>query len=124
MLRVDYEPGGVPVPPEQVIGEEALDLPDGNVVGASDAALPDGRIVKVELVEVGDEVFVDLYRGGVRRSRILVPDLVAGGQMIEFKAYESPGNPSQLNVGWLNDGDRRPVEHYFGLDAESLEFYS
>jgi|GEM_PF-2541454 len=124
MLRVDYEPGGIPVPPKQVVGDDAKDLPDGNVIAVDDAALPDGRLVKVTLTEVDDEVFVDLERNGVRRSRIVVPDLRAGGRMVEFKAFESPGSDSQLNVGWLNKGDRRPIEHYFGLDAESLVFYS
>ena len=59
-----------------------------------------------------------------RRARIVVPDLVPGGQVVEFKPFESEGNPSQLNVAWRNPGTRSDIFHYFGLDAEALEFYS
>ena len=59
-----------------------------------------------------------------RRARIVVPDLVPGGEVVEFKPFESEGNPSQLNVAWRNPGTRSDIFHYFGLDAEALEFYS
>ena len=59
-----------------------------------------------------------------RRARIVVPDLEPGGAVVEFKPFESAGNPSQLNVAWRNPGTRSDIFHYFGLDAEALEFYS
>lgn len=124
LLRVEYEPGGVPEPPEQIFGAEAAGLADGKVVASSDTSLPDGRKVEVHLTEFEDRVWVDLYLGAVRQSRIEVPDLQAGGEVVEFKAFEAPGSPSQLNVGWINPGMERPIEHYFGLSGSALEFYS
>lgn len=124
LLRVEYEPGGEPEPPEQIFGEEAADLDDGEVVASSDTVLPDGRKVEVHLTEYDDQVWVDLYLAGERQSRIAVPDLMPGGRVVEFKAFEAPGSPSQLNVGWVNPDTERPIEHYFGLSGSALEFYS
>ena len=93
-------------------------------MAAGDVALPDGRRVRVALVEHGGAVHVDLFRDDERRARIVVPDLVPGGEVVEFKPFESEGNPSQLNVAWRNPGTRSDIFHYFGLDAEALEFYS
>jgi len=123
-LQVDFEPGATIPPPPQVTGRAARSLPAGREVAAGDARLPDKRRVRVALVEHGGKVYVDLYRGGLRRSRSTVPDLVAGGTVVEFRPYQSPGNPSQLNVAWRNPGTSSGVYHYYGLDAESLEFYS
>lgn len=124
LLRVEYEPGGVPEPPEQIFGAQAANLDPGEVVASSDTSLPDGRRVEVHLTEFDDQVWVDLYLGDVRQTRIAVPDLLPGGKVVEFKAFEAPGSDSQLNVGWINPGTERPIEHYFGLSASSLEFYS
>lgn len=124
LLRVEYEPGGIPEPPEQIVGEEAAGMDDGNVVAASETDLPDGRRVVVHLTEFDDQVWVDLIRGGTRQARIAVPDLEPGGQVVEFKAFSVPDSDSQLNVGWINPGMDRPIQHYFGLAANSLEFYS
>jgi hypothetical protein len=124
LLRVEYEPGGIPEPPEQIVGEEAAALGDGNVVAASETNLPDGRQVVVHLTEFDGQVWVDLIRGGTRQARIAVPDLQPGGRVVEFKAFSVPDSVSQLNVGWINPGMERPVQHYFGLAGNSLEFYS
>jgi len=123
-LRVEFEAGATIPPPRLVVGAEARRAPEGREVAAGETQLPDGRRVRVALVELGRAVYVDLYRGGRRRARSLVPDLVAGGQVVEFKPFESPGNDSQLNVGWRNPGTTSDIAHYFGLLAESLEFYS
>ena len=123
-LQVDFEPGAILPPPAQVTGEAAARLPEGREVAAGDTVLPDGRRVRVALVELGRGVHVDLYRGGKRRARLLVPDLVAGGAVVEFKPFVSEGNPSQLNVAWRNPRTRSDIYHYLGLDAEALEFYS
>ena len=123
-LQVDFEPGARLPAPRQVTGAAAAQLPAGREVAAGDVALPDGRRVRVALVEHGGAVHVDLFRDDERRARIVVPDLVPGGEVVEFKPFESAGNPSQLNVAWRNPGTRSDIFHYFGLDAEALEFYS
>ncbi len=69
-------------------------------------------------------VAIDLQRGGVRRARLTLEGLDPAGRSLEFKAFESPGNDSQLNVGWRNPGDTTTDERFFGLGPESLEAYS
>ncbi|PTL59002.1 hypothetical protein C7Y72_04735 [Paraconexibacter algicola] len=123
-MRVELERGATVPPPRLLVGAEAARARAGREVAASETRLPDGRRVRVALVEVGGAVVVDLFRGGVRRARSVVPDLRPGGEVVEFKAFESPGNDSQLNVGWRNPGTRSDIAHYFGLLAESLEYYS
>lgn len=123
-LRVELDAGGVPTPPRQIVGAAAARLPAGRTVGVDETTLPDGRRVRVVLRAVGGQVVADLERGGRRRARIVVPDCDPAGRPVELKAFRSPGDPSQLNVGWLNPGSERPVEHYFGLDTDMFEFYS
>lgn len=123
-LRAEVEAGGTPTPPRQVTGAAAAALPAGEELDVSEAALPDGRRVRVALVQVGDDISIDLFRGGTRRARIAVPDLEPGGRVVEFRAFESAGNDSQLNLLWRNPGVQARIEHYYGLSAESLEFYS
>lgn len=123
-LRVEFEGGATIPPPRQIVGAEARRAPEGREVSAGETRLPDGRRVRVALVELGDAVYVDLYRGGLRRARSLVPDLRPGGTVVEFKPFEAPGSDSQLNIGWRNPGTSSDIAHYFGLLPESLEFYS
>jgi hypothetical protein len=124
LLRAELEVGGVPPAPRSISGAAARNLPSGRLIAASETNLPDGRHVRVELSEVGGLVVIDLIRAGVRRARTVVPDLKAGGTLVELKAFESKGNDSQLNVSWRNPSTSKVIDHYFGLGPYAFEFYS
>lgn len=124
LLRGELDPGAVRDAPEQITGTQAARAPAGREVAASSTRLPDGREVRVALVLVDGRVVIDLTRAGRRRARLVLDGLDPAGRPVEFKAFESPGNDSQLNVGWLPPGGGKPEERYFGLGAESLEAYS
>lgn len=124
LLRGELDPGAVRAAPRQITGAEAAAAPAGREVAASSTRLPDGREVRVALVVVDGGVVIDLARGGTRRARLELAGLDPAGRPLEFKAFESPGNDSQLNVGWRNPGSTDTDERYFGLGAESLEAYS
>lgn len=124
LLRAELDPGAVRTPPRQLTGAEAAAAPAGRELAASSAALPDGREVRVALRLVGDDVVLDLERGGKRRSRLFVPGIDPRGHLVELHAFESPGNASQLNFAWRNPGELNDIERYFGLEAESLEAYT
>lgn len=124
LLRGELDPGAVREAPRQITGAEAAAAPAGREVAASSTRLPDGREVRVALVVVDGGVAIDLERGGRRRARLELAGLDPAGRSVEFKAFESPGNDSQLNVGWRNPGSTETDERYFGLGAESLEAYS
>ena len=123
-LRVEIEAGATPTPPKQVTGAAAAALPAGEELAVSETPLPDGRRVRVALIRAGDAIAIDLFRGDRRRARIAVPDLEPDGRLVEFRAFEADDAPSQLNLLWRNPGVRAQTEHYYGLSAESLEFYS
>lgn len=124
LLRGELDAGAVREAPKQLTGSAAEAAPDGREVAASSTRLPDGREVRVALVVVDGRVAIDLVRGGQRRARLELEGLNPAGRPIEFKAFESPGNDSQLNLGWRNPGSTDTDERYFGLGAESLEAYS
>lgn len=123
LLRAELEPGALRRPPEQLVGAAARRAPAGRELDASSATLPDGREVRVALTLVEGRLALDLSRDGVRRSRLFPKQLDPGGQLIELKAFESPGNQSQLNLIWRNPGAVRDSEQYFGLNAETLDIY-
>jgi serine/threonine-protein kinase len=123
-LRAELEPGAEPAAPRQWFGDAARRRPAGETLGVSSTRLPDRTRVTVRLVRAEGRIVADLLRSGVRRARIVVPDCDPAGRPVELKAFVSPGSPSQLNVGWLNPGADRPIEHYFGLDHDAFEFYS
>ncbi len=124
LLRGELDPGAVREAPPQLTGAAAAAAPAGRELAASSTRLPDGREVRVALVAVDGSVVIDLSRSGQRRARLTLTGLDPSGRPIEFKAFESPGNDSQLNVGWRNPGATETDERYFGLGAESLEAYS
>lgn len=124
MLRAELDPGAVRTPPRQVTGAEAAALPAGRELAASSAKLPDGRQVRVALRLVDGRIVLDLERAGRRRSRLFVPEVDPKGRVVELKAFESPGNASQLNFAWRNPDATKDTEQYFGLEAESLDPYT
>jgi hypothetical protein len=124
LLRGELDPGAVRKAPEQITGAEAAAAPAGREVAASSTRLPDGREVRVALVVIDGRVVVDLERGGRRRARLELAGLDPSGRPMEFKSFESPGNDSQLNVGWRDPDATSTEERYFGLGPESLEAYS
>lgn len=124
LLRAELAEGAVRRPPRQLTGAEAAQAPAGRELAASSAKLPDGREVRVALRQVGDAIVLDLERGGVRRSRLFVPGIDPRGHVVELKAFESPGNASQLNFLWRNPGATKDIERYFGLEPESLDAYT
>jgi serine/threonine-protein kinase len=124
LLRGELDPGAVREAPRQLTGRAAAAAPSGREVAASSTRLPDGREVRVALVVVDGSVVIDLSRAGRRRARLELSGLDPAGRPVEFKAFESPGNDSQLNVGWRNPGSTETDARYFGLGAESLEAYS
>jgi hypothetical protein len=110
LLRIDYAPGAVGIPP-QLRGGAAARASGGSGVGETSVDLSAGQIV-IDVVRVSQTVAVDLSFGGRRYARIALPQLRSGGRLDQLGASTAAGNDanrSDVAVSWTNPDGRKLV---------------
>ncbi len=110
--------------PEKLTGAAAASAPAGHVrESASVEISKPPATVDVRLVEVGNRVALDLFRGSRRIERIFVPDLVRGGRPIDLKTYTYDGESfSEIDLWWVNPASGRAIFHFFTTSTREIQF--
>ena len=122
LLRADFVPGAQTPEPRSLTGREAERAPDGEVRERVEVKIskPPAK-VPVELVEVGDKVALDLYRGDRRIQRVFLPDLVPGGIPISLDTFVYEGSGfSEVDVYWVNPSSGRLIFHFFTVSESQI----
>ncbi len=108
-LRADLVPGEKLQEPKQLLGSAAARAPDGRVRKSAEVDISKpADTVTIELVEVKGKVFLDLVNDGERQARILAPDLLPGGQLVDLELLVLEGEPyAAVGVSWINPNTGR-----------------
>ena len=106
LLRVEVVPGATWRPPGELTGAAAADAPAGRVLGRRD--LDRGR--RVEVLETGAGVAVDLLRRGRRVSRLPVAAARPDGRLLAFEFAQLRFGQPIVRLRWGNP-DGLVVEH-------------
>jgi len=125
LVRADYVPGGERVQPETLTGAAAAGAPAGRRVVRRGLRFTNGSRVRLEVVEAGDAVWLDLVRRGRRVARMGLPDFRPGGRLITMFTtnYDDSEAAGEVGVEWVNGNSARVREHYYGVYPRGLEFY-
>jgi hypothetical protein len=123
-LRVDFIAGDrVPAPP-RLTGDAAAKAPDGFVRASQPLKVddPDPIQLRVDLVEIGPEVALDVFRGDVRTQRIFIPDLRSLGVPVTLEAFRYPGEAfGEVGVYWVNPSSGKSIFHDYILGEGAVE---
>lgn len=123
-LRADFVAGAQPALPVTLTGAAAARAADGTVRARDvvEISKPPAS-VDVALVEVGERVALDMFRGERRVARIFIPGLLPGGQPIDLQHYVYDGTAaSEVDVWWVNPNSGRSIFHFFTVSEHQLEF--
>jgi hypothetical protein len=124
-LRAEFVPGqNVPLL-RHLTGAAAAKAPDGKVRDTATLLVDEPRPVRlrVELVEVGGRVGVDVFDGTRRTIRVFLGGLEPGGVPIELKTVPYPGETfGEADVWWVNPSSGRMIFHFLALGPDNLEF--
>jgi tRNA A-37 threonylcarbamoyl transferase component Bud32 len=123
-LRVDFVPGEtVPAPP-RLTGAAAAKAPDGFVRASQPLKVddPDPIQLRIDLVEIGPKVALDVFRGDVRTQRVFIPDLKSLGVPVTLEAFRYPGEAfGEVGVYWVNPGSGRSIYHDYIVGEGTVE---
>ncbi len=125
-LRTDFVPGAKAKAPPRLTGAEAVRAPDGKVRARQSLTVdqPQPTKLNVELVEVGDRVALDVFRGDRRTQRIFIPDLQPFGVPVTLDIVPYPGESyGEANVWWVNPNTGRVIYHDILLGERTLAFF-
>jgi hypothetical protein len=123
-LRADFVPGEQIPPPRRLTGSAAAKATDGFVRASQPLKVddPDPIQLRVDLVEIGPKVALDVFRGGVRTQRIFMPDLTSLGVPVTLEAYRYPGEAfGEVGVYWVNPNSGRSIFHDYLVGEGSVE---
>lgn len=123
VLRADFVAGADMEPPETLTGRAAESAPEGKVRDRRDVRISrPAATVRVELVEVGDRVALDLFDGKRRIQRVFIPGLLPGGLPAELDSYVYDGSPtSEVDVYWVNPSSGRLNFHFFAVSEKQIQ---
>jgi tRNA A-37 threonylcarbamoyl transferase component Bud32 len=125
-LRTDFLPGAKAKAPPRLTGAAAARAPDGNVRARQFLKVdqPQPTKLNVELVEVGDRVALDVFRGARRTQRIFIPDLQPLGVPITLDIVPYPGEAyGEADLWWVNPNTGRTIYHFLLLGERTLESF-
>ena len=124
-LRAELAPGARVGLPAHVTGAEAAAAREGKVRERAELEVSKpAATLKVELVEVGERVALDVLRDGRRGLRVFMPGLRAGGPALGLKTYEYSGESfGEADVWWVNPGSGRLVFRFFIVSHRHIEFW-
>ncbi len=124
LVGLDYRPG-VPIDePELLNGAQAAAATDGELLRSRKMPLSDDLTATVKLVEADGTIWIDLFDGDRRISRIEMPDAVPGGEIDYFAAVPYGDGDGEVGLGWVNQGEDRAVEHFFQIRQRFFDFIS
>ncbi len=124
LVRADFVAGETAPEPRSLTGAAAERAPDGEVRDRAvvEISKPPAS-VRVDLVEVGEDVALDLVRDGRRIQRLVLPGLVPGGQPTSLEPYTYEGSSfSELGVFWVNPSSGRLIYHFLTVSDDEITF--
>ncbi len=123
-LRADFVPDEVVEPPRHLTGSAAANAPDGRVRDVEPLKVDSlDEPLRIELVEIGNDVAVDVLSEGRRTLRVFLPDLVPLGVPVELKTVRYAGEPfGEVDVWWVNPNTGRSIFHFLALGKGHVEF--
>ncbi len=124
-LRADFVPGEREPLLPHITGAAAARAPDGRVRDHAPIEVdkPQTARLRVELVEVGDRVTLDVLRDGRRTLRVFVPGLRPEGVPIELQTISYPGEAvGEVDIWWVNPHSGRMLFHFMAVGEGRFKF--
>jgi hypothetical protein len=82
----------------------------------------DGKRFEIDVVSLGDRMFIDERLDGPRLARMELPGFRAPGMVITFNVDPSGTDGVDLYVEYVRMGSARVLQHYYGADERGLSF--
>ena len=119
-LRVSIEPGAKRLVPAQISGDEAAEAADGTTLAELPFLLPEAGTRNARLVDLGDSIALDLFRGSRRLARIAIPDIDPEGSL-DFFDFHDLRTPDGAIFSWTNP-DGSGIRHDYLIGADSIRY--
>lgn len=124
-LRAEFVPGKRVALPEHLTGRAAAGAPDGNVRDRERLVIDTPRTtrLRVELVEAGGRVALDVRDRDRRTLRVFLKGMQPEGVPVDLQTANTPGEPfGGAAVWWVNPNSGRLIFRFFSLGKGYIEF--
>ncbi len=119
-LRVSIDFGAKRSVPAQINGDEAAEAADGTTLAELQFLLPEAGPRTPRVVDLGDSIALDLFRGSRRLARIEIPDVDPEGSL-DFFDYHDLRTPDGAIFNWTNP-DGSGIRHDYLIEADSIRY--
>ncbi len=124
LLRADVKEGAKPELPELIDGPKAAKLESGRLIKSTTMRLDNPKTVRLDLVAMDGQVYLDLFNRGERAARMEVPDASPFGYVVDADTYTYKGdNSGEFFFQYVNDASGRIIDRDYGIYPSTLELF-